>query len=214
MTLRERHQTDGRPPMSRPDLARLAKEQRDGVSPVTAPPVPLHERPEIHARRWFLLGIMCLSLVLVVMSVSGLNTALPTIQRDLDAVGVRAPVDRRRLRARVRRPAADRRRDRRPLRPQGARCSAASRCSALGALVGGLRQQLDAGDRRPGGDGHRRRVRHAGDAVASSRRSSRRTSARKAIAIWAGFAGAGGVARPDRHRRRCWRASGGVRRCS
>ena len=28
---------------------------------------------------------MCLSLVLVVMSVSGLNTALPTMQRDLDA---------------------------------------------------------------------------------------------------------------------------------
>ena len=52
--------------------------------PVTAP-VPLHEQPSIHARRWFLLGIMCLSLVLVVMTVSGLNTALPTIQRDLDA---------------------------------------------------------------------------------------------------------------------------------
>jgi MFS transporter, DHA2 family, multidrug resistance protein len=55
-------------------------------SPVlTAPATPLHERPEIHARRWFLLAIMCLSLVLVVMSVSGLNTALPTIQRELGA---------------------------------------------------------------------------------------------------------------------------------
>jgi MFS transporter, DHA2 family, multidrug resistance protein len=53
--------------------------------PVAAPPVPLHEQPSIHARRWFLLAIMCLSLVLVVMSVSGLNTALPTIQRDLGA---------------------------------------------------------------------------------------------------------------------------------
>jgi DHA2 family multidrug resistance protein-like MFS transporter len=53
--------------------------------PVTAPPVPLHERPEIHARRWFLLGVLCLSLVLVVMTVSGLNTALPTIQGDLGA---------------------------------------------------------------------------------------------------------------------------------
>jgi EmrB/QacA subfamily drug resistance transporter len=51
----------------------------------TVPSVPLHERPEIHGRRWFLLAIMCLSLVLVVMSVSGLNTALPTIQRDLAA---------------------------------------------------------------------------------------------------------------------------------
>jgi DHA2 family multidrug resistance protein-like MFS transporter len=55
-------------------------------SPVpSALAIPLHERPEIHARRWFLLGIMCLSLVLVVMSVSGLNTALPTIQRELGA---------------------------------------------------------------------------------------------------------------------------------
>jgi MFS transporter, DHA2 family, multidrug resistance protein len=54
-------------------------------SPAAAPAIPLHEQPEIHARRWFLLAIMCLSLVLVVMSVSGLNTALPTMQRDLQA---------------------------------------------------------------------------------------------------------------------------------
>jgi DHA2 family multidrug resistance protein-like MFS transporter len=53
--------------------------------PVAAPPIPLHEQPSIYARRWFLLAIMCLSLVLVVMSVSGLNTALPTIQRELGA---------------------------------------------------------------------------------------------------------------------------------
>jgi DHA2 family multidrug resistance protein-like MFS transporter len=56
------------------------------ASPSLAVPArPLHERPEIHARRWFLLGIMCLSLVLVVMSVSGLNVALPTMQRELGA---------------------------------------------------------------------------------------------------------------------------------
>src|SRR4029450_5547080 len=56
------------------------------ASPPIAPPdLPLYEQPAIHARRWFLLAIMCLSLVLVVMSVSGLNTALPTIQRDLGA---------------------------------------------------------------------------------------------------------------------------------
>ncbi len=53
--------------------------------PVAVPATPLHEQPAIHARRWFLLGIMCLSLVLVVMSVSGLNTALPTMQRELGA---------------------------------------------------------------------------------------------------------------------------------
>jgi EmrB/QacA subfamily drug resistance transporter len=45
----------------------------------------LHEDPVIHQRRWFLLGIMCLSLVMVVMSVSGLNVALPSLQRELGA---------------------------------------------------------------------------------------------------------------------------------
>src|SRR5690349_50328 len=46
---------------------------------------PIHEDPAIHARRWFLLAILCLSLVLVVMSVSGLVTAIPSMQEQLDA---------------------------------------------------------------------------------------------------------------------------------
>ena len=45
----------------------------------------LHEDPVIHRRRWFLLAIMCLSLVMVVMSVAGLNVALPSLQEDLAA---------------------------------------------------------------------------------------------------------------------------------
>jgi DHA2 family multidrug resistance protein-like MFS transporter len=59
------------------------------MAPLPAPPAaparPLHEDPAIHGRRWFLLGMMCLSLVLVVMSVSGLVTAIPTMQEELDA---------------------------------------------------------------------------------------------------------------------------------
>jgi DHA2 family multidrug resistance protein-like MFS transporter len=47
--------------------------------------LPLHERPEIYHRRWFLLGVMCLSLVMVVMSVSGINVALPSMQQSLGA---------------------------------------------------------------------------------------------------------------------------------
>ena len=47
--------------------------------------IPLHERPEIQEKRWFLLGIMCLSLVMVVMAVSGLNVAIPSIKTALDA---------------------------------------------------------------------------------------------------------------------------------
>jgi EmrB/QacA subfamily drug resistance transporter len=46
---------------------------------------PLHEEPHIHGRRWFLLAMMCLSLVLVVMSVSGLVTAIPRMQEELNA---------------------------------------------------------------------------------------------------------------------------------
>jgi MFS transporter, DHA2 family, multidrug resistance protein len=49
------------------------------------PEIPLSEQPEIQARRWFLLGVMCLSLVMVVMAVSGLNVAIPSIQQSLDA---------------------------------------------------------------------------------------------------------------------------------
>ncbi len=49
------------------------------------PPIALSDQPEIYARRWFLLGVMCLSLVMVVMAVSGLNVAIPSIQQSLDA---------------------------------------------------------------------------------------------------------------------------------
>ena len=50
-----------------------------------APARLLHEDPVIFGRRWFLLGIMCLSLVMVVMSVAGLNVAIPNLQTDLSA---------------------------------------------------------------------------------------------------------------------------------
>src|SRR5690606_10259150 len=46
---------------------------------------PLYARPEVHERRWVVLGVMCLSLVMIVMAVSSLNVALPTMQRDLAA---------------------------------------------------------------------------------------------------------------------------------
>src|SRR5436190_12320734 len=38
-----------------------------------------------HPRRWLILGILCLCLVLVVASVSSLNVAIPSIQHSLDA---------------------------------------------------------------------------------------------------------------------------------
>jgi EmrB/QacA subfamily drug resistance transporter len=38
-----------------------------------------------HPRRWFILGILCTCLVLIVAAVSSLNIAIPSIQRSLDA---------------------------------------------------------------------------------------------------------------------------------
>ena len=40
-----------------------------------------------HPRRWLILGVMCGSLILVVVTVTALNVALPSIQRGLDASG-------------------------------------------------------------------------------------------------------------------------------
>ena len=47
--------------------------------------IALHEQEDIHRRRWFVLSVMCLSLVMVVVAVSSLNVALPTMQQDLGA---------------------------------------------------------------------------------------------------------------------------------
>jgi DHA2 family multidrug resistance protein-like MFS transporter len=51
-----------------------------------APPTAV-DAPEGHPRRWAVLWILCGSLVLVVVSVSSLNVAIPPIQRSLRASG-------------------------------------------------------------------------------------------------------------------------------
>jgi DHA2 family multidrug resistance protein-like MFS transporter len=45
----------------------------------------LYENPDVYRRRWWLLGVMCLSLILVVLAVTSLNVAVPSMQQDLDA---------------------------------------------------------------------------------------------------------------------------------
>lgn len=45
----------------------------------------LHDDPRVHERRWFLLGVLCTSLIMVVMAVSSLNVAAPAIQQGLNA---------------------------------------------------------------------------------------------------------------------------------
>jgi len=41
--------------------------------------------PHEYARRWWTLGVLCLSLLIIVMANASLNVALPTLARDLDA---------------------------------------------------------------------------------------------------------------------------------
>ncbi|HWJ97102.1 MAG TPA: MFS transporter [Acidimicrobiales bacterium] len=47
--------------------------------------LPLHEQPKIHARRWWILAVLCLSLLIVFIGNSSLNVAIPTLSRDLNA---------------------------------------------------------------------------------------------------------------------------------
>ncbi|HRE02422.1 MAG TPA: MFS transporter, partial [Ilumatobacteraceae bacterium] len=41
--------------------------------------------PEVYARRWKILGVLCLSLIVIMVANSSLNTALPAMAEDLDA---------------------------------------------------------------------------------------------------------------------------------
>ena len=45
----------------------------------------LYRQPEVHRRRWWLLAVLSLCLLLVIMSIAGVNVALASIQRDLGA---------------------------------------------------------------------------------------------------------------------------------
>lgn len=46
-------------------------------------PVELYRRPDVYRRRWALLGVLSLGLLLVIMSIAGVNVALASLQRDL-----------------------------------------------------------------------------------------------------------------------------------
>ena len=43
----------------------------------------LYKRPEVYRRRWWLLAVLSLGLALVIMSIAGVNVALASLQRDL-----------------------------------------------------------------------------------------------------------------------------------
>ena len=125
-------------------------------------------------RKWWTLGAMCFALFMVMLDNTVVNVALPSIQRDLDAVDLRPRVDRQRLHAVLRRAARDR-------RAASATSSAAARMFLFGVIIFALdlgdrrvrAEHLDAG-RQPRRPGRRRRVHDARDALDHHRRLPRR----------------------------------------
>src|SRR3954447_12251477 len=41
--------------------------------------------PAVHAHRWWVLGVLCVSMTIIVMDNTILNVAIPSLVRDLDA---------------------------------------------------------------------------------------------------------------------------------
>ncbi|HEX2180233.1 MAG TPA: MFS transporter, partial [Actinomycetota bacterium] len=151
---------------------------------------PLYQDPDVHRRRWLVLAAMCLPLVMVVMSVAGLNVALPSIQRQLGATAADLlwTVDAYALVFAGLLLSAGALGDR--FGRKGALLAGLSVFAAglvLGGLAGGP-GQLIAG----------RAVMGAGAALIMPATLSTITvvfppdERRRAIALWAGFAGAGG----------------------
>jgi MFS family permease len=46
---------------------------------------PLYAIPAVHARRWWTLAVLCLSLLIVFIGNTSLNVAIPTLSRELQA---------------------------------------------------------------------------------------------------------------------------------
>ena len=52
---------------------------------VVAPPIEHDIDPAVHERRWLILAVLCMSLIIVIIGNTSLNVALPTLARELDA---------------------------------------------------------------------------------------------------------------------------------
>ena len=133
------------------------------------PPVPVgvgvDDGVGLNPRRWAILAVLCLALLMVGIDGTIVNVALPTLVRELGASSTRAAVDRRRLHDRVRQLPAHRREHRRPSRPQTllrVRPAGVRRRARSAARWSRHRSNAHPAPRRAG---LRRRVRHARDAV-------------------------------------------------
>ena len=120
---------------------------------------------ELYAKRWWALGALCLSLVVIGSTTRSSTSRCRRSRRDLGATRQPAAVDRRRLHPRVRRPAADGGQPRRPVRSQaGPHHRPRDLRRRLGRVgVRAARPPTLIGTRALMGVG--RRVHHAGDAV-------------------------------------------------
>ena len=139
-------------------------------------------------RNGWTLGIVSVALFMVVLDNLVVNVALPTHPPRPRRLGPGAGVDRQRLRARLRRAAAHRRRARRPLRPQAHVRRSAS--SLFTARLGRRRARAEhrPADRRARRAGRRRRDRHAAHADAARRGLPARARG-IALGVWSGISG-------------------------
>ena len=148
--------------------------------------VALDER--VHARRWLTLGVLCLSLLIIVMDNTILNVAIPSLISDLDASNSEMQwiIDAYTLVFAG------------LLLTTGSLSDRFGRKGALqigivvfaiGSASAALSTTHAPPHRQPGVHGHRRGADHAVDAVDPDQRVPRPTERGRAIAIWAGFSG-------------------------
>src|SRR6187431_2645655 len=52
---------------------------------ITDAPAPADTAPTLDPRRWWMLGVLCLSLLIVFVGNSSLNVTIPTLSRELNA---------------------------------------------------------------------------------------------------------------------------------
>ena len=115
---------------------------------------------QAHTRRWLVLGVMCLSLLLIVMDNTIVNVALPDVAARPRRQHHAAAVGGGRLHPGLRRAAAHHGLARRPLREAGCPCHrAVGHGHGVDPVV--VRQQCRSAHRHPGADGRRRRADHA-----------------------------------------------------
>ena len=118
---------------------------------------PVAPSRSARSRRWTVLAVVCASVYVINLDLTIVNSALPSLVREMGATTRQLQwivdaynLDVRRLRPGRREPV-------RPLRPAGARSWSGSACSGwpvpLGSLAGGPTGLIA----RPGRDGHRRR---------------------------------------------------------